>query len=454
MNQKNIEILKNDKIELALFKLSMPAIVGMLINAIYNAVDTMFVGWIGTEQVAGATVVFPLFMLISSIGLCFGVGASSYISRLLGQNKYEDACKTASTALFSSFIIGILFTLVAILNLELILRLFGAKEEIMIFSKQYGSVIILGSILTMVNMTMNNLLRAEGSAKISMITMSSGAILNVILDPIFIFTFNMGIKGAAIATVISQLLSTILLLSYYNSGKSYIKLKFKYISFYSKIYSEILKIGLPTMLRQVFSSLSIALLNNVAVYYGSSILAGVGIVNRVYSIGFFVLLGINQGFQPIAGYNYGAQNYKRLLKAIKIAIKWSTIFSLGYGIFLIVFSKHIASIFLKDKDAILITSKGLIYYGIACPLSGIIIIISGVYQALGKGFESALLSTAKQGWVLIPYLFILPNILGYKGVFLSQPFADLSTAIITIYFAIKIVKTIKNLIPEEITHNF
>ncbi|MFA9398474.1 MAG: MATE family efflux transporter [Clostridiaceae bacterium] len=451
MNEKRIKILSQDKIELALFKLSMPAIIGMLVNAIYNAVDTMFVGWIGTSQVAAATVVFPLFMLISSIGLCFGVGAASYISRLLGQDNYDEANKTASTSLFSSFFVGVIFTILISFNLEFVLKLFGATSPIMAYSVDYGSVIVLGSVLTMVNMTMNNTLRAEGSAKVPMITMSSGAILNIILDPIFIFTLGLGIKGAAIATVISQLLSTILLLSYYLSEKSLIKLKLKYISFSTKIYEEILKIGIPTMLRQVFSSISMALLNNIAIIYGSSILAGVGIVNRVYSIGFFIILGINQGFQPIAGFNYGSKNYKRLSESIKVAIKWSTIFSAIYGIILVIFSKQIASIFLKDSQAIIITSKGLVYYGIASPLAGFIVIISGIYQALGRGLEAAVLSTAKQGWALIPWVFILPHLLDYKGVFLCQPFADLTTALITIFFAIKIRNMIQSNILEKQT---
>ncbi|SKC89926.1 MATE family efflux transporter [Maledivibacter halophilus] len=319
------KMMGEEKIPKILIKLAMPGIIAMLVNAVYNVVDTIFVGMLDNTSAIGAvSVAFPLFMIIAAFGQMFGVGAGSYISRLLGEKKKELADKTASTTFFTSIACGIIFTLFGLAFIEPLLKLFGATETIMPFAKDYSRILIFGAVFTVSNMSLNNMIRAEGNAKFSMIAISIGAGLNIILDPIFMYSLNMGIKGASLATVLSQIISFVFLIRYYISGKSYIRISINYFNFSKKIYSEIMKIGIATFARQGLSSLALGLINIAAKPYGDAAVAAMGVTLRVLSIGIFVIFGYNQGFQPIVGYNYGAKKYNRVREAIKISLIWTT----------------------------------------------------------------------------------------------------------------------------------
>lgn len=441
--EKRTKMMGEENIKSVLIKLAFPAIIGMLVNAIYNIVDTIFVGKLGTSAIGAVSVVFPLFMLVGAVGLTFGVGAASYISRLLGEGRKSEADKTTSIAFFSSMIVGIVFTIIGLIYLEPILKLFGATDTIMPFAKDYARVLVSGSVFTMINMTMNNMLRAEGSAKISMIALSTGALLNIILDPIFIFTFDMGIVGASAATVLAQIISTILLLSYFITGKSYIKISPKYFSFSKKIYSEIFKIGTPTFIRQALSSIAIALLNVATSPYGDAAVASMGITLRVISMAMYVVFGYGQGFQPVAGYNYGAKKFDRLNESIKVSLKWTTIFCIIISIIFMVFTKPIISLFSNDQDVIDIASKTLRAMSILLPLFGFQNVYATLFQALGKGTQATILSISRQGIFLIPALLILPKAFKLNGVIFSQPIADFFNIIVTAVLAIEINKKLK-----------
>ena len=442
-------LLAEEPIPRLLAKFAGPAIVGMLVQAIYNIVDAIFVGMIGTEAMAAIAIAFPMFMLISTIGLAMGIGAASYISRLLGEKDIQQANNTASTAFFTTAGLALLFILFGSIFLQQMLRAFGATDTVLPYAIEYSGLLVAGSMFTMSNMCMNNMLRAEGSVKMSMIGLSTGAMLNIILDPIFIFTFGMGIKGAAVATVLAQIVSTILLLGYYLRGKSMVRLHPSLFRLSPTIYREIIKIGFPTFVRQGLVSMSMGLMNNIAGNYGDPAIAAIGIILRVFPLGLMVLFGFAQGFQPIAGFSYGAKRYDRLLESIKVSLKWSSIFCLVLTLLFMLFTEPIIRIFSRDPEVIAIGVKGMRYFSIPLPILGFTILMGTLFSALGKGLASLILSFSRQGFFLIPCLIVLPGIWGLDGLLVSQTAADIATALLTLFLSLKLLREIRVLRENE-----
>ena len=433
MEDKRIKLLKDEPVSKAVNRMSLPAIIGLLVMAVYNIVDTMFVAWLGTEATGATQVVFPIMMLISSVGLTFGIGGGSYISRLLGSGENKKANKVATVSIGTTLILGVVCTVLGVVFLEPLLGFFGASDSVMSMSKDYGLFIVLGSIFTMSNMTLNNMLRGEGSAKLSMIGMMVGAILNIILDPILIFVLDWGIAGAAIATSFSQLVTFVILISRYLNHHSVAKINIKYFKPTKDIYKEILKIGVPTFFRQLLVSVSLGILNNGAVIHGGDdLLAAIGLVFKVYMMPMYVLFGIGQGFQPVIGYNFGAKNKKRVLDTLKHGIKLSFIVAVVSCIILMVFPSGILSIFKPAEGVLVYGVQGLRYYSIVLILLSFTNSIGIFYQAIGKGKESLLLAVARQGLIFIPLIYILPTFLGSNGILSAQLVADILTFILTI----------------------
>jgi putative MATE family efflux protein len=443
MKDHRLYLLKDASVKKAVNHMSIPAIIGFLVMAIYNIVDTMFVAWLGTEATGATQVVFPIMMLISSIGLTFGIGGGSYISRLLGGNQKHQANKVTIVALLSSLSVGLLFTLIALTFIESLLIFFGAQGQVLVLSKDYGLYIILGSCFTMGNMTMNNLLRGEGSVKLSMIAMVIGAFLNIILDPIFIFVFDLGIQGAAMATLLSQMTSFLILLSYYLRKITLLSLQINCFQPSKEIYVEIFKVGIPTLFRQVLVSVSLGLLNqNAMVYGGDTLLAAIGLVIRVYMLPMYILIGIGQGFQPVAGYNFGAHNRSRVLDALKYTVFLSMalagIFCLAFQLF----SNAILNVFQPSPQVLDYGMKGLKIYGFSLIFLSLTNTITVFFQAIGKGKESLILSISRQGIFFIPILYIFPKIFGVQGILFSQFSADLLTGLLSfILFYVFMKKT-------------
>jgi putative MATE family efflux protein len=428
-----------------LTKMSVPGIIAMLINAIYNIVDSMFIGMLGNTEAMGATsVIFPLFMLIAALGQMFGVGAGSYIARLLGAGNKNQAEKVVSTTFYTTIIMSILFTVSVLTLINPTLRILGATDTIMPYALTYGKILVTGAIFTIINMTLNNTIRAEGNAKYSMIAISLGAILNVILDPLFMFGFNMGIKGAAIATVLSTSISSIYLLRYYFSGKSFIKITREKFTPKISLYSEIMKVGGATFARQALASLSLGILNSKAAFYGDSTVAAMGISTRVTSAVLYIVIGYNQGFMPIAAYNYGAEKYERLKSAIRISLIRLTVFCTFATFIFMFFTEDILRLFSSDPDVIERGKAILRAMSILIPTLGFQQIYAVLYQALGKSVGALVLSSARQGTFLILALMILPSLLNFRGLIYSQASADIFTVITTLIFAIKISKEIKD----------
>ncbi len=438
MQGSHAEQMGNAPIQKILWKLAIPGIVGMLVNAIYNIVDTLFVGGLNNTQAIGAVAVaFPLMMMVSSFGQMFGIGANSYIARLLGAGKKQEADHVAATTFWTALVSGLVVTALGLIFMEPILKLFGATATIMPYAKGYSNVIVMFSTLFMINMTMNNMIRAEGNPKYSMIALSAGAIINIILDPIFIFTLGYGVQGAAIATVIGQVCATGILLSYYLRGKSLVHIGLKYVKPSKEIYTEVLKIGVPSFARQVLISISMGMLNSAAMVFGDAAVAAMGVIMRVFSMALYVAFGFIQGFMPLAAFNYGAKKFDRLKEAISISTRTLTILSTVAAVVMFFFAQPIIAAFSRDPEVVAIGVKGLKYMTVLLPFFGFQMVWSTVFQSLGKGKEAMILSMARQGIFLIPAILILPSWLGLAGVLLCQPVADFFTILITAPMALK-----------------
>lgn len=443
MNQPNkkMELLGSAPIPKALLALGLPTMTGMLINALYNLVDTYFVGGLGTGQMGAVTVAFPLGQIVVGLGLLFGNGAAAYLSRLLGRGDKDTANKVASTALYSSVLIGGIVILCFVIFLEPILRQTGAIESVMPYAVTYTSIYITFSIFNVFNVTMNNIVSSEGAAKTAMCALMAGAILNVVLDPIFIYILNFGVAGAAIATAISQIVSALIYLFYIFRKKSVFNFRIKECCFSKEIMSEILKIGIPTMVFQLLTSLSISMINNAAKEYGGSVLAAMGPLTKIMSMGSLIVFGFLKGFQPIAGFSYGAKKFDRLQEAIKTSILWSTIFCVIFGLAAAVFSTDIMSLFTKsDMEMIRVGSIVLRASGVSFILFGFYTVYSFLFLVMGKAKEGCILGACRQGICFVPVILILPMLWGLNGILYAQPIADVLSAIVTAFMAVQLHK--------------
>ena len=456
MNEANkkMELLGSAPIPKALVALGLPTMIGMLINALYNLVDTYFVGGLGTVQMGAVTVAFPLGQVVVGLGLLFGNGAAAYLSRLLGRGDKKEANKVASTALYSSVLIGAAVIICSLIFLRPILKQLGAIESVMPYALSYTSIYIMFSIFNVFNVTMNNIVSSEGAAKTAMCALMAGAILNVILDPIFIYSLNFGVAGAAMATAISQVVSTLVYLCYIFRKKSVFDFRIRECCFSREILSEILKIGIPTLVFQLLTSLSIAMTNGAVKEYGSSALAAMGPLTKIMSMGSLIVFGFLKGFQPVAGFSYGAKKYDRLREAVKTSILWSTIFCVIFGLGAVLFSAPIMSQFTKgDMEMIRIGQTALRANGLSFMLFGFYTVYSFLFLVMGKAKEGCVLGACRQGVCFVPVILLLPAFWGLNGVLYAQPIADILSAVITAFMALHLHKELNaanaHFIPRE-----
>ncbi len=443
---KKMELLGSTSIPKALLAMGIPTMVGMLVNAFYNLVDAYFVGGLGESQMGAISVVYPLGQVVVGLGLLFGNGAASYISRLLGRGDTENADKVASTALYSSVSVGAVIIIISMVFLHPILKLLGATDSILPFAATYAGIYIVSCIFNVFNVTMNNIVTSEGAAKTTMCALLTGAVLNIALDPLFIFVFDLGVAGAAIATAISQVVSTCVYLTYIFRKKSVFHFRVKDCTYTKETMSEIFKIGIPTLVFQILTSMSISLINNAAGDYGDSAIAGMGVVTRLISMGSLSVFGFIKGFQPIAGYSYGAKKFDRLREAIKTSILWSTVFCVIFGVMLALFPTAIVSRFTKgDAEMIRIGAASLRANGISIMLFGFYTVYSSLFLALGKGREGFILGACRQGICFIPVILLLPIVWGLNGIMYAQPIADVLSAVITVFMAIPLHKKLNEM---------
>ena len=444
LNDQKLQMIRDEKIPKVLIKLGVPTMVGMMVSALYSVVDAYFVGWLGTSQMGAVSIVFPIVQIIVGLGMTFGSGAASYISRLLGEENVDQANRTASTALFSSLVIGVVSIVISLCFLDNILVALGATETILPYAREYALIYIAGAILNIINVTMNNIITAEGRAKLTMISMLIGGGLNVILDPLFIFPLGFGVRGAAIATVVSQAATTCLYLWFILSKKGYLRFSSRLFTFSGTIYGEVFKVGVPILVFQILTSAAMGLSNTAASVYGDSAVAAVGVVTRIMTLGTYVVFGYMKGFQPVAGYNYGAKNYDRLNEATKVSLKWATIFCATVALLIIIIPKQIISLFSENDRALIdIGVRALRANGIIFPLYGFQMVYMALFLAMGRGKEGGLLSISRQGLFFIPAILIMPHLFGLEGVIWAQPSADLLSVVLTAVLALGLNKKIK-----------
>ncbi len=441
------DLLRTGDIRRTLTRLSTPAIIAMFSIAFYNLVDTIYIGLLNdTPSIGAATVMFPVYIIVSSLGLMFGSGAGSAISRYLGSGRSEEASSIAATAYFSCLAVGILFGFFGVLNIRYILTLFGATDAIMDRAVIYGSIIIGGSLFQMLNMCLNNVVRAEGAASYSGRAMVLGALLNILLDPLFMFVFRLGITGAAIATITSQCISNLYLMRFFHCCRGIIRIHLSFFRFSGGYYREIMKIGIPTFIRQLLVSVSMGVMNNHAALFGNAAIAAIGIVTRLVAVVNYVNIGMGQGLQPVAGYNYGARQFDRVRCAYRVTLIRSSAVCVGAAAVFLLAPAFLVRLFSRDPAVIAIGARALRFLATTLTLLGFQNTSSVFFQSLGKGWETAFLAMARQGIFLVPLVVLLTRNFGLTGLIASQPVADVLTVIFT---AVLILVNARNLKREE-----
>lgn len=430
--------LETKKISSIVWEYALPAIVGMLVNSLYNIVDRIFIGHgVGALAISGLGITFPVMILTSSLGLLVGAGASSRISISLGQkNKHR-----AEQILGNSFLLLIVFNLlivsVFLLNLKPILMAFGASEQTYPYARDYLQIVISGNIFVSMCFSFNNMMRASGYPKKAMYTMFIGAACNLILDPLFIFGLNMGIRGAAIATVISMFIGMLFVMHHFTRPNSDIRLKKEYIRFNGQIIMAIVSIGLSPFLMQVAATAVSVLMNTSLLKYGGDLAVGAfSIYNSMAMLVIMVVIGLNQGMQPIIGYNYGAQNYSRVKSTLFYGLKVATVVtSIGF-LFGMFFPRWFAAAFTSDAQLLDIAERGIRLATLSYPIVGFQIVVSNYFQSIGQAKKSIILSLSRQVLFLIPAIWILPRFFELDGVWIANPVSDALSAILSFCFFI------------------
>lgn len=430
--------------------LAIPTIIIMLVTAIYNIADTFFVAKLGTSASGAVGIVFSLMAIIQAIGFTLGMGSGSLISRLLGAKKNEKANEMASTGFFTAIIFGVLLALFGIINLDALMKALGSSDSILPLAKNYAKYILIAAPVMCASFVLNNILRSEGKARFAMVGIASGSIINIFLDPILIFKFDMGISGAAIATMVSQMISFLILLSSVLIGVTISKLSIKYMSKKFSTYCLIIKTGLPSFTRQGLASISTVLLNLCAVGYGDAAVAALSIFSKIFMFIFSAVIGFGQGFQPVVGYNYGAEKYDRVRESCFFTIKVGMIIMSFCAVIGFIFAPQIINLFIADDLGVInIGTSCLRAQCIAMPIIPICTVCNMTFQMIGRSWTATLLSSTRQGLCFIPILFIGNAIFGLRGIEFTQALSDIASCIIAIPFGISFLKDIRIKIDEQ-----
>ncbi len=436
-------------VELLICQMAIPTIVIMMISALYNMADTYFVGTLGTSATAAVGVVFPLMSIIQAMGFFFGQGSGNYISRQLGAQNFDQAEKMAATGFFSAVICGIIFSIAGLICIKPLGHILGSTDTILPYAIEYMRFILIGAPWMAGSLVLNNQLRFQGSAVYGMIGMVSGAFLNIILDPLFIFTLKMGVSGAALATIISQLVGCVVLLVGCSRKGNISILPKNFIPGIAG-YRELVRGGLPSLIRQILNSTSTIIINHFSGFYGDAAIAAISIVTRVSMMANSALMGFGQGFQPVCGFNYGARRYDRVKKAFWFCVKYSSAALVIIGVVLFIKAPGIIELFRKDPEVISLGTRTLRLQCIAIPFTGWVILTNMMLQTIGQAFKASLLAVSRQGLFLIPLLIILSSFLGLLGIQLAQPAADIATFIMAVPLSISVLKQMNDATKQSI----
>jgi putative MATE family efflux protein len=440
MDEKNkrLFLLGEEKLSKALLKLGIPTMIGMIVSALYSIVDAFFVGRLGTSAITAVTVVYPVTMIGTGIGLLFGSGAGSYLARLLGTGDYKKVEECASTVIVSGIITATIMVSLMLLFFTPLMKAMGATPDVMTDVKAYGYLFIGGLVFNIFSVMVNNMIVAEGASGFSMFAMLVGGISNIILCPICIYGLRMGIEGASLATFLARLLSAGLYVFYLCGGKTYMKLRLRAFRPTKELYKEVFKVGIPLLVFQFLSSFTMSITNIAAKSYGTEVIAAMGIVNRIVSLESMALFGFLKGYQPLVGYNYGAKNIKRTKEATSLALKWSTAACVIFGLICIIFSKQVVLLFNTESARVLMVGqKALILTSLSYMTLGIQIVYGTYFLAIGRAKEGGILSICRQGVFFLPAILILPKLFGLNGLVCAQLFADVCSVTLTILFIIR-----------------
>lgn len=471
-NLDKTSIMRNGPIKKTLLVLAVPSMIGMLASAFYNLVDTMFIGLLhDTNSMAAVSVTFPIFIILMAIGQMIGVGAASCVGRLLGAKEKEKADRASGLAIFLSVLFSVLAMVIGLIFLNPLLGLMGASGEVIPYAKSYASWLLLGSIFTITNLVFNNLLRTEGAAKRSMVTIIIGSVANIILDPIFMWVFNLGLSGAAIATVISQGISTVLMMSFYFKKQSVININKKTIFIKTAedkaICKQIFSIGIPVFITHAFAAVATSVLNSAAEIFGAAALAAMGIVNKIYTILTQIIGGYANAYLPFSSYNIGAKKYSRVKEATYFSLFITFAYSFIAMAIINIMPYGFIRIFSNDPQVINLGINSLKMQTYLLWGFSFIAIMTALFQSMGDSKKAGVLSIARQGIILIPVTIFLPKIFmngipafleklgsypmepGLYGVMLAQPLADLLTLFLCTCLCIKTFKTLSHLSKEE-----
>lgn len=451
-----INQLKDHNIGKLIWRFSIPAMVGMIISALYNIVDRIFIGNaadIGVNGLGALTIAFPIMLIMLAVAVLFGIGGGTLFSIRLGQNRISDAKATLATSFFLVIITSLLVSILGLLFLEDILILFGASEVILPYAKDYMGIVFFGTAFQMTALTMNNFIRADGRPKMAMMTMLIGAIINIILDPIFIFGLNMGMKGAAYATVIAQFVSALWVLSYFFQGRSNINISTKDFKPKLNLITTIIAYGLPGFSLQLAASvLNVFINRNLYLYGGNVAVSGMGVINSIQTFMIMPIIGLNQGIQPIISYNFGANQFNRVRETVKLGITYATIIvTVGYVITRF-FSSLLVSIFNREEELMAFGIMAIRSWFLLLPLVGFQIIAANFFQAIGRAKTAMFLTLTRQVLILLPAVLIFPQFFGLQGLLYAAPFADILSVLLTAFFfsqAMKHLETyaLKDVVP-------
>ena len=413
-------------------KLAAPTIVSMLISSIYNMADTFFVSQLGTSASGAVGIIFSAMAIIQALAFMIGMGTGNFIARMIGAGNRKLAEELASIAFFTGFGVGLVIAVIGNANIGQLVRMLGSTETIAPYAEAYASYIFVAAPFMICSFIMNNLLRFQGKALFAMVGITTGGVLNMVLDPIFIFGLDMGTAGAALATGLSQFISFCILLFMCNSREECISIHPKKFKPTLAIYGEIIHGGLPSLGRQGIASIATIIMNTMAQPYGDAAIAAMSIVNRFMMFVGSAMIGFGQGYQPVCSYCFGARLYDRVKKACVYCVKVSTIFLLAVSVIGLIFSGNIIQMFRKDDlEVIRIGTLALRLQLLTMPLQGLVVMGGNMTpQSIGYGIRATIVSTARQGWLLIPILLCTVPVFGVLGIQMAQPIADVGTFIL------------------------
>ena len=442
---KNANIFENTPVPKAVAILALPTVLSMLVNVVYNMVDTFFVSKTGDpNQVAAVSIATPVFLLLMAAGNIFGIGGSAFVSRSLGRKEYTLVKKISSFCFYTSIGVGIIMGIIFLLEMPLILKLCGASDNTAGYTKEYLVYIAYGAPFVVVSCAFSNIVRGEGAAKASMIGMMLGTIVNIILDPIMILSMNMGVAGAAIATIIGNICSFVYYLWYLlKKDNSLLSISPKDFDFRNGIFKNVFAIGTPASLNNILMSLSNIIMNNFLARYGDIPVAAMGIATKANILVVFIQLGLGMGIQPLIGYNYGAKNFKRMKAVMKFSMVCNLISSTVLTIIYLIYAEAIIGCFIDNQEIVEYGAPMLRRLMISMPILGLLFIFGFAFQAMGKALPSLILSISRQGFVFLPMLFIGRAIAGLNGIVLAQPVADIFSVVLALVMFLAINKNLK-----------